>query len=174
MPAERYRTYEGKVTSHPSLELHLDERSMPISSRADLALIALDMPVAGQIPSLRLPDSEPKPNEPFVIAGYGLDGRTNSIEGFRRFGWKRIARRSTPGSERVWFEQYGAAFTTGSGEPCLHQQGRDFVLMGITALNSVEESSFTSTYAYRDWLFSELRRVRTPESNLPAEKDPDP
>jgi hypothetical protein len=158
IPTVRYRTYEGKVFPHPDLEIFLDKRSTPVSSRADLALVVLDTPVAERIPVLRLPSLEPKPHEPFLIAGYGLDGRTSFIEGSRRSGWKRVASRATSGRDRIWFEQYGAAFTVGSGEPCLHQQGSAFVLMGITTLNSVGESSFTSTYAYRDWLLSEVRR----------------
>jgi hypothetical protein len=174
IPAERFRSYEGKVTPHPSLEILLDERSVPISSRADLAVIVLDKPVEGRLPTIRLPASEPEYNEPFVIVGYGFDGRNDLILGFRRFGWKRMTRLATPNSAWILFEQYGAAFTTGSGEPCLHQEGRGFVLMGITTLASAEESRFTSTYTYRDWLLSELRRARVPESNLPGRKALDP
>lgn len=174
MPAEKFHTYEGKVTPHPSLEIFLDEEGKPLTSRADLAVIVLDKPAAVRVPAIRLPGSEPKPNEPFVIVGYGLDGRTDIIEGFRRFGWKKIASHPTSGSERVWFEPYGAAFTTGSGEPTLEVQGHEFVLTGITTLTSVEESSFTSTYAHKDWLLSELHRPSSSESNLPGTKDSDP
>lgn len=168
-PAEQYRTYVGTVTPHPELEIFLDEEGMPLSSRADLALITLDNPVELRVHAIRLPDAAPSGNKPFVIVGYGLDGRTTLIEGFRRFGWKRVAIRSTPGSERVWFEPYGAAFTPGSGEPTLEFQGNGFVITGVTTLTSVEESSFTSTFAYKDWLLTEMRHVPSP--SLPKTKD---
>jgi len=170
-PTEQFRSYDGTVRPHPNLEILLDEQLMPLSSRADFAMIALDKPVEVRVPTIRLPDSEPQLNEPFVIVGYGLDGRTDLIEGFRRSGWKEIASLPTPGSERFLFEPYGAAFTTGSGEPTLEFQGSGFALTGITTLSSVEENGFTSTYVYRDWLRSEIRHASSPSGGLPKTKD---
>ncbi len=162
---EQSRSYSGKVQPHPNLEILLDRSGVPLSSRADLAVIALDQPVGGVPSMVRLPTTEVQLNESFTIAGYGFDGRTDQILGRRRFGRKKITRLSIPSNEGILFEQAGEAFTSGSGEPCLRQGKREVELIGVTTLISAEGAAFTSTYPYRDWLLSELRRTSSQSSH---------
>jgi hypothetical protein len=129
-------------------------------------VIVLDEPIEGTLPVIHLPDSEARLHEPFMIAGYGFDGKSDLILGLRRFGRKKVTRLALPGSEGILFEQDGAAFTSGSGEPCLRQEKKGTVLIGITTLVSEEGSAFTSMYQYKDWLRSETR------SGLPRPRSP--
>jgi hypothetical protein len=168
---EKFRSYGGKVRPHPNLEILLDERGVPISHRSDLAVIVLDKPIEGAFPVIRLPDSEARLHESFMISGYGFDGKSSLIRGLRRFGRKKVTRLAVPGSEGILFEQDGAAFTSGSGEPCLRQERRGTVLIGITAMVSEEGTAFTSMYPYRDWLLSEIRRASSQSLNRPGAKE---
>jgi hypothetical protein len=171
---EQFRSYDGKVRPHPSLEILLDERGVPISSKADLAVIALDKPIEGTLSTVLLPTTEVRLNESFTIAGYGFDGRSDLILGLRRFGRKKIIRLATPSIEGILFEQDGAAFTSGSGEPCLRQNKSGVELMGVTTLISEEGTAFTSAYPYREWLLSEIRRSTSQQSNPPGDQDSGP
>jgi hypothetical protein len=164
---EHFRSYGGKVKPHPDLEIQFDERATPISSKADLAVIVLDEPVEGTLPTVYLPEAEPLLNETFTIVGYGFDGRSDLILGLRRFGRKKITRLPTPQSEGLLFEQEGATFTSGSGEPCVRQEKKGVSLLGITTLTSPEGSAFTSGYAYKNWLLSELHQAATALSTPP-------
>jgi V8-like Glu-specific endopeptidase len=165
-------SYDGTVRPHPSLEILLDEQGRPLSNKADLAVIFLDRPVDAPSPMAYLPTSKISVNETITVVGYGLDGRSDLILGLRRFGRMKVAKLEVPERQGILFEQHGAtAFTPGSGDPCLRQEGSKKVLIGITTLSSQEGPTLTSLYPHRDWLLSEIRRTTLPSSGPPGNKD---
>jgi hypothetical protein len=171
---ERSRNSRGKVRPHPGLKILLDERLAPLSIKSDLAVIALDEPIEGTAPAIRLPTSELQPRETFVIVGHGLDGRNDLILGLRRSGSKKVTRFRRPDSDEFLFEQDGALFTSGSGDSCLHQDTKESVLVGITTMRSKEGDALTSIYPYRDWLLSEIHQASAPQRNPAGAKDTAP
>ncbi len=164
--AEKLRSYHGRVRPHPSLEVLLSEQATPLSNRANLAVIVLEQPVDDVPMAPRLPSAEVTLAEPFTIAGYGFDGRSDLIQGRRRFGRKKITRLPMTASEEILFEPAGTPFTTGSGEPCLVEGGKEPMLVGVTTLDSKDGPAFTSTFPHREWILSELGRP------LPSLKTP--
>jgi hypothetical protein len=156
---DRLRRSSGKVRPHPALEILLDKRGLPISIKADLAIVELDEPIQGTSPEIHLPASEVKPDEIFTIVGHGLDGNNDLAIGVRRAGTKKVAGSPSSGGDGVMFSQLGASFTSGSGDACLRQDKARTELIGITTLPLEDGFSFTSLYPYRDWLLAELHRA---------------
>jgi hypothetical protein len=153
-------TYEGEVQPHPELELRLDERGSVVSSRADLAAIVLDKPVGHGLAGVPVADADVQGNEMLVMAGYARDSQQR-FGGFMRVRYFRRnkVQRLSPGG-RVLYEQQGAFLYNGyMGGPCLREKGAEPVLVGIASVDSDEQLSFTSTYVFRDWLATEMRRA---------------
>jgi hypothetical protein len=154
-------TYEGEVRPHPELELRLDERGAVVSSRADLAAIVLDKPVEHGLAGIPLADAEVQGNEMLVMAGYARDNQQR-FGGFMRVRYFRRnkVQRLSPGG-RALYEQQGAFLYNGyMGGPCLREkEGAEPALVGIASVDSDERLSFTSTYVFRDWLATEMRRA---------------
>lgn len=171
---EQFRSYHGKVRPHPSLEVLLGEQGVPLSLKANLAIIALEDPVESTFPAAPLSTSELKLHESITIAGYGFDGKSDLILGLRRFGRKKVTQLATPGNDGVLFTQEGATFTTGSGEPCLRQDKSGAVLVGITTTDLREGPALTSIVPYREWLLSEIRRTLPRRETSPMRKDSAP
>jgi hypothetical protein len=162
--SQRPETYSGKVQPHLELEIllyELDGREHVVSSRADLAIILLDVPVEGTFPEVSLADSEAQRNETLVLVGYGLDKTEDGqgVAGFRRFG-KNTVTNSEGGV--VVFQQPGAYTYRGdSGGPCLRESGKGHWLVGVSSKGSGKVSKFTSTHAYRAWLQKQLQAARS-------------
>jgi hypothetical protein len=153
---------DGHVLPHPGLEILLGEQNVPLSIKADLALIMLDTPISDASLVAQLPTSELKPDEAIDIVGYGLDGKSGRAFSPRRAGRKKISKLTSPGDEQVFLEQEGDSFSTGGGYPGLRKENNSTVLVGVTTLSSGAGEALTSTYHYRDWLLSELRQVPNP------------
>jgi hypothetical protein len=152
--------YEGEVRFHPELKVLLDAQSLVVSSHADLAVISLREPAEDSVPSVHLADSEVEVGDFITMAGYGQDATTDLIYGVRRFGRKRVTRVPSAGSDGVMFDSEGGfAYTSGSGEPCLRQDGKEQRLFGISSMGLGDKPSCTSLHIYRDWLRSEMQRA---------------
>ncbi|WP_224241364.1 trypsin-like serine protease [Hyalangium gracile] len=157
-------TAYGRVLVHPEMKVALDERAHPLSSKADLAVALLDRPVAGASVPVRLADSEAKAGEIILMAGYGYDTATELIYGVRRFGRKRIKTVPVDGGDEVLFEPHGAAFTSGSGEPCLRQDSAGVSLVGVSNRGLGDRPACTSLYVHGEWLAAALQRANAPNS----------
>jgi hypothetical protein len=171
---ERLRRSSGKVRPHPALEILLDKRGLPISIKADLAVVELDEPIQGTSLEVHLPTSEVKPDEIFTIVGHGLDGNNDLAIGVRRVGRKKVAGPPPSGGDGVMFAQLGAPFTSGSGDACLRQGKARTELIGITTLPLEDGFAFTSLYPYRDWLLAELHRATPGARSHTAPQEPTP
>jgi hypothetical protein len=155
----RSRESSGKVRPHPAFEILLDKRGLPLSIKADLAVVELDEPIQGTSPAVHLPASELRPDETFTIVGHGHDGNNDLIIGGRRVGRKKVVGALPFGGDGVMFAQVGASFTSGSGDVCLRQDKTRTELIGITTLPLEEGFAFTSLYPYSSWLLAELHRA---------------
>lgn len=171
---KRFRESSGKVRPHPGLEILLDKRGLPLSIKADLAVVELDEPIQGTSPAVRLPASEVKPDETFTIVGHGLDGHNDLAIGVRRIGRKKVTGPPSSGGDGVMFVQLGAPFTSGSGDACLRQDKAGVELIGITTLPLEGGFAFTSLYPYRDWLLAELHRAAPRARSRPRPEEPAP
>jgi hypothetical protein len=156
-PGFRSETYYGKVKVHPDLKVVLNQEGGTISSKADVAVALLERPVEDASLPVRISDSEVNAGETIYMAGYGYDATTDLIYGVRRFGHKRVKSVPMGGSDNVLLEAHGGAFTTGSGEPCLRQEGAGVALVGVSGKMFGSASSCTSLDAHRAWLSAELR-----------------
>lgn len=160
LTAEEFRSYQGEVRPHPSLELRLDARGAVVSSRADLAAIVLDAPGAGEPWAVPVTDVEVQDNEALVMAGY-VRNTPQAIGGFMRVRYHRRNKVLKVSSEgRILYEQQGAYLYNGyMGGPCFREKGAVRALVGIASVDSDERLSFTSTYVFRDWVAAEMRRA---------------
>jgi hypothetical protein len=154
------RSYPGSVRPHPELKILLDAQRRVVSSNADLAVIVLDEPVDSGIPSIELADTDVAAGEFIVMASYGFDEVLGGREGQRRWIRYKVMKHLAAGDGRVQYEQPGRALYKGdSGGPCLRESGGHAVLVGVSSRGLGEEPTFTSTFAYRDWLRAEIQRA---------------
>ncbi|HLL00525.1 MAG TPA: serine protease [Myxococcaceae bacterium] len=154
----RTRVYEGEVRPHRELRIVLDAQATVVSNHADLAVITLDEPVEGPVPTITLADSEPQANEALVMAGYGHDKRFGGIFGARYFRKNTVTKVPTPFTGRLLFEQHGTFLYNGfPGGPCFREDGSSRWLAGISSIGTDKELSLTSTHFHRDWLRAEMQ-----------------
>ncbi|WP_224244256.1 trypsin-like serine protease [Hyalangium gracile] len=153
------RVYEGVVLPHPELELLVDPTGQVVAGKANLALLQLDEPVEGLHSGFALTDTPAQSGELLVMAGYGRGGDVGSFYGLRYFRKNKVARASTPGGERVLYEQQGTSLYNGfDGGPCFREEGPQRWLVGIATWGSDKELSFTDLSPYQDWLRAELSK----------------
>ncbi len=154
------RHYQGEVRPHPELRILLDGKGEATSSKANLAVIRLGKPVEGRFPLARLSESEIKPNEFIIMVGYSHEGSVSGNYGVRLFGIARVTNVTGPANERGVFEQaQPKVFTGDGGGPCFRRLAVAGDLVGISVKDMGGQSVFTSTYSYRNWLRSEIKRA---------------
>ncbi|WP_224241499.1 trypsin-like serine protease [Hyalangium gracile] len=153
----RYEERRGTVRPHPSLELRHGDNAASSSTRADLALIFLNQPLGSTFPAVPLANAEARAGESITLVGYGRQDASDRVLGVRRFGVKKITSVREGGG---FLEPHGLiALNSGSGEPCLRQEGAQEVLVGIANSHSGDKPTFTSVYPHREWLLSEIHRA---------------
>ncbi|MFL5347565.1 MAG: trypsin-like serine protease [Hyalangium sp.] len=156
-------SHEGTVLPHPALQVLIDAQEQVVSSSADLALIILKEPLEKKFKPVPLADRQLRPNESIVILGSGYDELTRVYDGERRSSRNQVKEPLPEGGGRLRIEQPGGHHYRGdSGGPCLRESVEGTELVGISSRNLGEGASITSTYAYRDWLRAELKRVDAP------------
>ena len=156
----RTRVYEGEVRPHQELRIVLDAQATVVLNHADLAVIALDEPVEGSVPTITLADSELQVDEALVMAGFGHDKRFGGIFGARYFRKNTITRIPTPFNGRLFFEQHGAYLYNGfPGGPCFREDGTSRRLAGISSIGTDKELSLTSTHFHQDWLQAKMQEA---------------
>jgi hypothetical protein len=169
----RFERVGGQVHVHPSFKLELDDQGAVLSTRADLAIIVLDLPVTVAVPRIPLAETEVQEHEALVMAGYGDDERFRDVPGVRYFRHNKAIR--IQGSDgKVLYEQQGPFVYDGyMGGPCFREDESKRWLVGIASVGSEQELSFTSTYFFRNWLRAELQRVSSAASpSVPAPQHP--
>jgi hypothetical protein len=160
--------YRGQVQPHPEFKLLLDSQGDVISSKADLALILLDSPVAPEIPPVALAEAGVAAGESIIMVSFGYDLALGRLGNERRLKEYKVTRLSAPGDERVLFHQSQRQFYTGdSGGPCLRQNEHGFSLVGISSRALGKEPGFTEIQPYRAWINAELHRAPHPAPASP-------
>jgi hypothetical protein len=150
--------YEGVVRPHPGLKIHLNEQGQVASSRADLAVIALNRPLAKEFHPASLSDRDVAPGETITVVGYGYDEIADAYGGDRRFIRNKVARDLGPEGDRALLEQTQQNRYRGdSGGPCFREGASTPVLVGISSRNLGEGSTFTSLHRHQGWLKAELQ-----------------
>lgn len=154
------RVYAGTIRPHPDLQLVFDDRGAIVSAHANLAVLLLDEPVEGGIPSAALADTEVMAGEFLVMAGYGYGKNIGGIYGARYYRTNKVARSQTPATGQFIYEQQGAYLYNGfDGGPCLREHGADRQLVGISGAGSEKELPLTSTIFFGAWIKSEIERA---------------
>ena len=168
----KMRRFKGKVRVHPAFKLELDEQGAVVSTKADLALIVLDFPVAESLPFVPFADTEVQEGEMLVMAGYGDDLRFRDDPYLRLFRRNKVTQVQGRSDGKVLYEQQGAFVYNGyTGGPCFREDKGQRWLVGIASVGSEQELSFTSTYFFKDWLRAELQHVGSTDSAAtPASK----
>ena len=151
-------SYEGTVHPHPEFKIVLDQRSVPVNSLADLALIELDTPVEQQFMIAPLHEGEAVPNDTLTMVGFGYGQEFGQIPGERYIRENKVTQVLESG--RVLYEQQGAFVYDGfNGGPCFWEDSQGRKLAGIASIGSSQALAFTSISFYREWLQSELSRL---------------
>jgi hypothetical protein len=157
---KRFHTYEGQVRPHPDFTIHLDSQGSFVSSSADLAVILLDAPVKQRLAYASWAENEVRADESLVMVGYGSDPLVAGTPGIRYFRRNRVTQVVNAPRGRVLYAQSGAFVYNGyPGGPCFREMGREYQLVGIASPGTEENLSFTSVYAFRDWLQAEVRHA---------------
>src|SRR5512133_2854213 len=166
----RLKTYEGAVRVHREAEL-LYEEETNIWATADLAVISLTKDVEGIVP-VALTDAEVKEGDRITLVGYGTSP-VNNLQ--RRVGENEVSeiRELASGgvefvAKRQQLEDGGIASQLihgDSGGGCFKVVDDTAILVGVNAARSRDiwdrvSSTFTSVYAYRDWLNREIAEAR--------------
>lgn len=150
----------GAVRPHPDFKLLLDEHHAVVANHADLAVLVLDKPIPGKIRPASLSSREVHAQETLVMAGYGYGMEFGQIFGLRFIRRDKVLGQAPGSGGRFFYEQQGAFLYNGfKGGPCFQANRGRNTLAGIASIGTAQELSFTSTYAYRDWLDSEIRRA---------------
>ena len=154
------RVYTGTIRPHPELQLVFDDSSAIVSAHANLAVLLLDEPVEGGIPSAVLADTELMEGEPLVMAGYGYDKNRGGVYGARYYRTNKVVRSQTSSTGQFIYEQQGAYLYNGfDGGPCFRQHGADRWLAGISGAGTEKELTLTSTVFFGAWIKSEIERA---------------
>jgi hypothetical protein len=162
-------SYTGTVRPHPDFKLVLDEEQAVLTQRADLAVLVLETPVPGRIRPAALSNREVRAQETLLMAGYGYGKEFGQIFGLRFVRRDKALGEVPPGAGRFLYEQQGTFLYNGfKGGPCFQENGGAPALTGIASLGTARELSFTSIYAHRSWLDSELQQA---SKHAPAQKE---
>ena len=148
--------YIGKVRPHPAFHLTADDQGAFSRSRADLAIVVLDEPVEGEFQSVPLASTEALVDDQVVVVSYGHNENTSGVYGQRRFGTYRVSKHLEADARFQLDQPRRALFKGESGGPCLREAAEGIELIGISNLGVGAEATFTSLYAYRDWLLNEV------------------
>ncbi len=154
------RVYTGTIRPHPELQLVFDDSGAIVSAQADLALLLLDEPIEGGIPSAVLADTEVLVGESLVMAGYGYDKNLGGAYGARYYRTNKLVKAPAPSGGRFLYEQQGAYVYNGfDGGPCFREHGAARWLVGISGAGTGKELPLTSTVFFGAWIKSEIARA---------------
>jgi hypothetical protein len=168
-PAEVNRSrQQGKVRPHPELKVVLDAQRSVVSSRADLAVILLEIPVKGAVAPISLAQEEVSEGEPITIVGHGYnEDWGGEMGGDRRFHKTRVVKREAGGSRVLFEQQERSRYKGESGGPCLRETAQGPMLVGISGRSLGQEATFIGTQASSGWLREQLQRAAPPREGLP-------
>jgi hypothetical protein len=150
--------HHGRVRPHPAFKAVLDEQGRVVFSHADLALVILNKPL--EFPGVPLAEGKAQVGDSIVIVGHEYDEVEAVFGGERRFSMNTITRLGTAEDERVLVRQPGGhRYRQDSGGPCLREETRGPMLVGISSRWLGEGAAFTSTHRYQDWLRDNIQRA---------------
>jgi secreted trypsin-like serine protease len=150
-----HQIHEGvEVRPHPEFKLLLDEQGGVESSKANLALIVLGKPVQAAFSPPALADTELRAGEQFLTVSFIDDETLGGTYGRCINRYKAV--KALPPDRTEFEHPLRSVYKGDSGGPCLRQGTAGPVLIGVSARGLGEVPTFTSTYAYRDWLRSEI------------------
>jgi hypothetical protein len=162
-PALRISSQRGQVKSHPELKILFDTRGDVETSHADLAVVVLEKPIQLGISPASLTDTEAQAGELLLMAGYGHERDVGGIFGTRYFKKGRVTKAPIPPDGRILYEPHGIHFNKGyRGGPCLRENAKGRLLVGVVGLGKDAEMSCTSTTLYRPWLHMQFQRTAPP------------
>ncbi|HVG63056.1 MAG TPA: hypothetical protein VNA24_31120 [Hyalangium sp.] len=102
------------------------------------------------------------------MVGFGYGKELGQIFGLRFARRDNVLGEASSSRGRFLYEQQGAFLYNGFiGGPCFQEKHGRHALAGIASIGTPQQLSFMSTYAYREWLESEIQRAaklaRTPK-----------
>lgn len=148
------------VRPHPDFKLLLDEHQGVVANHADLAVLILERPIPGKIRPASLSSQEVHAQEVLTMVGFGYGRELGQIFGLRFVRRDKVLGEAPSSHGRFLYEQQGAFLYNGFiGGPCFQEKDGHYALAGIASIGTPQELSFTSTYAHRGWLESEMQRA---------------
>lgn len=153
------REYTGQVRPHPDFKMSLDAQGHISSMSSDLAVIILDKPIKGVVPS-SLNDRAVQEGDPVVIAAFV------SENGRSKFNRKRMSIKTKAvdgprnGGKSFWVEWTALMGGRGaSGAPCLSETGQTPALSGIAVESRHKQIVCLSAHDYQPWLESVIQQA---------------
>jgi hypothetical protein len=157
----QYEGYKGTVRAHPGFKGRSNIQEEGAAS-PDLATVILDRPVASWVRPVQLALDEPEPSKSITIVGYGQDETSDLTLGFRRYGKKKVT--ALHNGRGLLEQREFVALSSEGGAPCLLEDRRGVVLVGLISFYTGETPTFTSVSLHRDWLQSELLQAGSPNT----------
>jgi hypothetical protein len=155
-----FRIYRGEVHPHPEFQITFGEQDSILDSRADLAAIHLEETVEGGMRISSMANTEVKPGELLVMAGFARAGHLSIAGEYGVRYWRKNPVTQVLTQGRVLYRQQGPYVFDGyAGGPCFRDEGGEHLLVGISEAGAGEELSFTSAHFFQDWVSSELSRA---------------
>lgn len=151
--------YRGVIVAHEDFRSEVQDGKIK-SHIADLAVIHLDRPMADVIPE-SLAENEVTLNEHLVLVGLGPSKPGEVDDAVRRFGKNLVTDIITSRQAKEFrFSTGGVHVLAGdSGGPCFRETSVGRWLVGLSGGFVVEgeDSWFTSTFYYREWIEHQKR-----------------
>jgi hypothetical protein len=156
--------YRGAIVIHEDFRSEVQDGKIK-SHLADLAVIHLEKAMADVIPE-SLAENEVTLNEHLVLVGLGPSKPGEADDAVRRFGKNLVTDVITTRQAKEFrFSTGGVHILSGdSGGPCFRETSAGRWLVGLSGGFVVEgeDSWFTSTFYYREWI---ERQKRNPSFN---------
>ena len=151
---------EGKVQPHPEIKVVLDAQRRVVSSRADLAVIFLEIPEQDAGAPIALAQEGVSEGEPITIVGHGYNENWGGgMGGDRRFHKTRVVKLEAGGSRVLFEQQERSRYKGESGGPCLRETEQGPVLVGISGRSLGQEATFIGTQASSGWIREQIQRA---------------
>jgi len=159
------KRHDGLVRPHPQLEVRLSMKGEVLSSHADLALIALHVPVPVGFRPVPLAKTGARLQESLVRVGFAYSEESGMLHDIRLVHTSKLVAASDSQNERFQFERRTSPFSRGdSGGPCLRPSRQGPMLVGVSTTGLGHEPMLTNLHGFRDWLQEEIQRANSPSS----------
>ncbi len=154
-------SHKGRIVAHPDFRSEVLDGKLK-SHLADLAVIHLEKAFEDVTPE-SVAENDVRRDERLVLVGLGPSNPGDTDDGVRRFGKNLVTEVvDTQEAQEFRFRTGGVHILEGdSGGPCFRETSAGRWLVGISGgfVVAGQDSWFTSTFYYRNWIERQKRQI---------------